>query len=285
MSTVQEVLASLERTRALVENLDGFCDAPGPIVAPSDPPVEPQPTDTRIVIPDARTDFGQMPAGVLNGEGLADWNLWRTSELRLNNRHGRPAIEQRLVPASNGSTRVGGRSELDAPGAAYEVRYPVRFDSNFDFRRGGKFGFGLYAGSAPTGGKRGFTDGMSCRTMFRPGGVLAVYEYSQTQTGLQKYGRDTVVPEFRTPRGEWIDVVMQVRLNSRRDSKDGSLRISVDGHSQAGVRGGIQWMSSADLHLIDLAGYSCFHGGNDPSWAPSRTNYIAYGAPRYRRIG
>jgi hypothetical protein len=147
----------------------------------------------------------------------------------------------------------------------------VRFAADFDWVQGGKLP-GLGGGTTPTGGNFD-PDGFTSRYMWRKGGRLVVYLYWAGQasaanaTGRQ-YGVDLDCG-VTMERGRDYTLRQRVTMNTP-GKPDGVLEVWVDGRPV---------LRRADLLFRDAPGktwqidrffFSTFHGGNDPSWAPSR---------------
>ncbi|MCQ4040513.1 polysaccharide lyase [Streptantibioticus rubrisoli] len=151
-----------------------------------------------------------------------------------------------------------GRSDLaDAP--RLDLRYYVKFDSGFDFGRGGKLP-GLYGGT-PGSESGGNHDGsaFSTRYMWRDHpstGAGEIYFYSPTGSG---YGDDLGLGDWQWQGdGQWHAVEQQV------DRTAGTVTVWLDGQQvfdQTGISG---------LDQIPFTGvfFSTFFGGSDNTWGP-----------------
>lgn len=260
------------------------------VVVPDTPVITPAPGSGLIIPPAIVSGYSVTAPGQLSevayagiGKGLIWDNWWGEQHLNYNNLYNDLALGQRLVPAPNGSDRVGAWGTLANPGRVIELSQWIRFGEAFEFVLGGKVGFGIGGGDTPTGGDPA-GKGCTARLMWRPEGRFGIYEYSASQTALHKYGRDTHVPDFLIPRGQWFKCIMRVGLNTSPNKSDGWCTIEVEGHNGVGRRDNIQWMSAADVHALTRSIYSCFYGGGDPEWAPEKTNYISYGPVEYKKV-
>ncbi len=155
------------------------------------------------------------------------------------------------------------------------LRYYVRFDPDFDFVRGGKLP-GLVGANANTGGhKPNGMDGWSARMMWRPNGKIVQYVYHPDQP--TEYGEDFEwnyggCPRFFTP-GKWQCVETFVQMNTP-GKKDGIIRSWLDGEKALEVTN-IRFRDTDKLK-IDKMYFSTFFGGNDPSWAPPKDEYVTF---------
>lgn len=151
-----------------------------------------------------------------------------------------------------------------APATAYRLSYAVRFCEDFDFARGGKL-HGLGPARPVAGGNRVTADRWSARAMFRRGGGLQSYVYSQNKPS--RYGEGVVAKNFRFAPGRYYRLTLEVRLNDVGQA-NGSMRILVDGEQVLSHRN-IRFRSSdAEGALINTLMFNTFHGGHDPQWAP-----------------
>ena len=157
----------------------------------------------------------------------------------------------------------------------------VFFESDFDWggsNEGGKFGFGVGGGSNPTGGLIQ-TDGFSLRLHWRGNkdgtARITAYSYAADRAQNLPFGDDYPFEGFTIPTGKWIDITFEIVANSSIDAADGSIRAWVDGELRL-LRSNIQWQTSGGQPEIQKFIFATFHGGNDSSWAPSRTNFIRF---------
>ncbi len=152
------------------------------------------------------------------------------------------------------------RTDL-ANAPSLDLRYHVKFDTGFDFGRGGKLP-GLYGG-APGAESGGNHDGsaFSTRYMWRDhpsAGAGEVYYYSPTGSG---YGDDLGLGDWQwAGDGQWHAVEQQV------DRSAGTVTVWVDGR-QVFNEGGL-----SGLDRIPFSGvfFSTFFGGSDNTWGPGR---------------
>lgn len=169
---------------------------------------------------------------------------------------------------------------MDLPKSYNELylAYDIKFDSDFDFVRGGKLPglCGHSVNQAPatgcnTGG--GFPsgyDGWSARGMWRSNGSLENYVYHANQTG--HYGEQQPWNSKAIP-GKWHRVQHRVVLNEP-GHKDGILQAWFDRALVLSV----DTMEYRKTHSIgiNLFYFSTFFGGNDSSWAPATGQRIFF---------
>lgn len=211
------------------------------------------------------------PAPVLWAEGFAsETETGRCSIVET--ARSRRALEV-LYPAGAVGPRVGGAQWMAQlpPRDSYALEYRVRFAADFEWVRGGKLP-GLAGGATPSGGFFN-PDGFTSRYMWRPEGRLVVYLYWAGQpsaangTGVQ-YGEDLDLG-VTLERGREYVLRQRVTLNTP-GKPDGRLEVWVDGRLVLD-RGDLLFRNEpGKTWQIDRFFFSTFHGGNDPSWAPSR---------------
>lgn len=162
------------------------------------------------------------------------------------------------------------------------MSYRMRFGSDFDFARGGKLP-GLCGSKCNTGGNvPSDTDGWSARLMWRDSlGRVVQYLYFPGQPGT--YGLDLpwVVngKNCLLGRGVWHEVRTRILLNTPRRGgapalHDGRVTSWFDG-ALALDSGGFLFRGADTMHVNHFY-VSTFHGGNDPSWAPSRDGTVLF---------
>ncbi len=164
-----------------------------------------------------------------------------------------------------GSEGISTAMPLPEAGDEFSLSYDLRFDPGFDFSRGGKLP-GLGPETPVTGGRPVTEAGWSARPMWREEGLLTSYTYHQDKKiGTGDYRRSEGV---LLPRGRFVAVTVQVRVNSGPEASDGRVAIYLDGelavsHPDLRLR-----RTRGDEGVIARLLFSVFHGGNDASWAP-----------------
>ena len=231
-----------------------------------------------------------QPVGGVDRHRLADW-LGLDTRYVANGQYlsvepdadGRPNLVQRLVPSSSGSPTVSSRASLPRS-RAYRLVQSIYLEPGFEWggsKEGGKLGFGLAGGSAPSGG-RYRADGFTARFMWRGNGDgtarVAVYSYAADRRMNLPYGDDYPVGGFDVPVGRWFTLDMRLKTNSSWRADDGEVRVRVDGTERL-VRRGIAWQSkpyagASRTPVVDALMYSTFYGGNSWAWAPGRTTRL-----------
>ena len=159
------------------------------------------------------------------------------------------------------------------------LSFKVRFDTDFDFVKGGKLP-GLCGSQCKTGGNiPSGDDGWSARHMWRSGGAAVQYLYFFGQPST--YG--LVVPfdmggtqRVFTP-GKWTTIVQQVALNSIGSegvAANGKVCSWFDGE-MAACDSGYVFRTQDTMH-IDKFYLSTFHGGDGTDWAPTVDVYAEF---------
>jgi hypothetical protein len=164
------------------------------------------------------------------------------------------------------------------PGKDYIFEYRLRFDTGYDFSRGGKIP-GLAGGSAPTGCVDTDGSGFSARMMWRENGKLIGYIYDLDQRVDCGEGINTSIT-FKP--GTWYAMKEHVRVNTARNH-DGILQIWVDGQLVIDEKNRA-YMTEAPGRLINQVLFHAFFGGSTQDWAPSRQVSISFADPFATRL-
>jgi hypothetical protein len=165
-----------------------------------------------------------------------------------------------------------------APGRDYLLEYRLRFDTGYDFSRGGKIP-GLAGGTAPTGCVQTDGSGFSARMMWRQNGKLIGYIYDLDQRVPCGEGIDTPV-NFNP--GQWYSIKERVRINTARNH-DGLLQIWVDDKLVIDQKNRA-YMIEGPNRLINQVLFHSFFGGSTQDWAPSRNCTISFSDPYATRL-
>lgn len=215
-------------------------------------------------------DFGQVTRADLEqsfGPIANSYNLEHLAIVEDNN--GR-VIRAKYDPKSNGSDRVGFRVMV-TPGEERWLSYRLYFEPGFEFVKGGKLP-GLAGGAANTGGnKPDGTDGYTSRLMWRRNNALVVYLYHPDQPSV--YGEDFRHQGLMLQTGRWYTVRQRIVMNTNNQT-NGRLESWVNG--QRYIAEDIRYRRQDNAFSVDSLLFSTFYGGNDTSWAPSKTTYIRF---------
>ena len=169
-----------------------------------------------------------------------------------------------FIPNNKGSNHIQFGFILP-PKRSYTVQQSVKFDKDFIFggkNITGKLGYGLGGGSYPSGGKLK-TDGFSCRFIWRKHRsgdlhiALYVYKYDS-----KKWGDDFEIKNYIVKPGEWINLEMQVMLNSAINRSDGGLSASINGINGVKMTN-MKFWSTGKKPSIDRLEFALFFGGDD----------------------
>jgi hypothetical protein len=190
-----------------------------------------------------------------------------------------------FYPAKKFGNKLTGtqwKTYLDRGHEHLVLTYRVKFESGFDFVKGGKLP-GFSGGHRPghpnsvvSGGyKPNGKDGWSARIMWRPGGKIVQYLYHPDQLG--KYGDNLPWlidgnPAVFVP-GQWHTVRTEIRMNSP-GRNDGILRSWLDG-AQVLDRNDIRFRDISKIE-IDALCFSTFFGGDTQSWATTKDEYTYF---------
>ena len=203
--------------------------------------------------------------------GYIFWESGGDSITSVSTVDGRRALGVRLDSSVSPSTRLGAGAVLPSTKTASLEQW-VYFDKDFDWggsNEGGKLGFGLAGGSRPAGGLTK-QDGFTSRFMWRDNGSIYAYIYDASTSG---YGDDYSLG-FTAPRGSWFKLKMEVEMNSEAGVADGVLRAWVNGNLML-ERDNMEWFGQG-IPQIDSLLHFTFHGGDDGTWSPSRTNHVYF---------
>ncbi|WP_462317214.1 polysaccharide lyase [Marinilabilia sp.] len=171
------------------------------------------------------------------------------------------------------------------PGAQWKVnfkpvekallQYKIFIPDNFDFVKGGKLpglggGNGNAGGNVPNG-----HDGWSIRFMFKERGRLCAYSYRPDMSG--SYGEKRFLKKdskyFRLPRGEWVNIGLQVEMNNV-GKKNGSIKCYINKELFLYLNE-VKFRDTSVLGIDHLL-FSTFFGGADSSYAPEKDCYLLF---------
>ncbi|MFW5785230.1 MAG: polysaccharide lyase [Chitinispirillaceae bacterium] len=158
------------------------------------------------------------------------------------------------------------------------LRYYVKFEDNFDFRKGGKLP-GLMGGNESwkrSGGDQpDGTNGWTLRFMWRTGGKAVVYSYLPPGTyGGEQWGLDIDLnTTFST--GKWHCIEQYVGINDV-GKENGQLYVWIDGKQVLELDDVLYRTVDNDAGRIGGFYFSTFHGGNTPDWGPKNDSYAQF---------
>jgi hypothetical protein len=174
------------------------------------------------------------------------------------------AIKVNYVGDKRGSQRIVVSSSI-TPQAQASLSFAVKFCPDFDFARGGKL-HGLGPERPVAGGNAVTEDRWSARLMWRRGGGLMTYVYHQDMKG--KYGDTRVAPGFNFSAGQYYNLKMTVKLNTKPVLADGYIEVKVDDKTVI-YHDKLRFRSTESTDgLIQTLMFNTFYGGSSPDWAP-----------------
>lgn len=181
-----------------------------------------------------------------------------------------------LIPGNHYGPITGAQWEIPlAPQDEYFFSYRVKFDSGFDFVKGGKLP-GLAGGTVKSGRIPNGYDGWSARMMYWEKGKLSFYLYfpkQSTRWGERLYLKNQKNDTLQIDKGSWHQVTQHVKLNTP-GKNDGILQAWFDG-KEAFYSDTILFRKDKKVKT-DRISYSVFMGGDDLSWAPANDQYICF---------
>jgi hypothetical protein len=225
-------------------------------------------------------------SGWANDGWTADWEVGMDERARIDTQHKHSGSKSLRVFYPKGQIDPA-KSGISAPfnltpGREYYVSQWVRFSPDFSFgttQSGGKLGVGLGGGKACSGGEpcNGY-NGFTSRLIWKSFGKAAVYYYSMDHKS--QYGDYAQLEvngaEVSWPRGQWINVVQRVRVNTVSNGNanpDGEIQVWYNGAPAATVSG-LRFVRNGDL--VDRAYFSSFFGGATTEFAPANDSWIWY---------
>ena len=146
------------------------------------------------------------------------------------------------------------------------IEYRVKWESGFDFRKGGKLP-GLGGGTHPGGCVAADGSGFTSRSSWTTGDLFNLYVYYTDKKG--NCG-DNWTTNFVFKANRWYTIRLEVKANSGRN-RDGYAKMWVDG-KQVFQRSSVKWMTKNNA--VDYLSMSMFMGGSNASFSPNHTQYL-----------
>lgn len=161
------------------------------------------------------------------------------------------------------------------------LRYYVKFEDGFDFRKGGKLP-GLIGGgdswSRSGGNQPDGTNGWTLRFMWVDGGKLIVYAYvpknENGKWGDVKWGQ-SIDCNFKVEPGKWYCIEQFVNIGTP-NKDNGKLKVWIDGVEKVNINDMRFWNVENTNGKIGGIYFSTFHGGNTKDWAPLHNSYAQF---------
>jgi len=182
-------------------------------------------------------------------------------------------LQVTYIPSSQGSERVLQDYSLTQAVTSATLSFDVKLHSQFEFVRGGKM-HGLSGGTATAGCQPINPNGWSVRMMWMGAeGTPVLYIYHQDRASACG---DVFYPSasFEFQKGHWYRIDLYVKMNSGVGSADGRAMLYIDGDPLVDVRH--LNLTGNNQVKIDKFAFHTFHGGDDPSWSPSKNTYIYF---------
>lgn len=184
----------------------------------------------------------------------------------------RKCLQIEHKPSSKGSDRISIKEDIK-PSREVTLTYLVRFDSKFEFVKGGKLPGLLGGPNKAVGCVKQPKDSWSVRVMWRREGVATLYIYHQDRK--ERCGMD-YPSSYKFSRGRWHRVQVYVKVNSKKSKSDGYAKLVINGKTVRTVSK-IKFRATDSSKALATEFYlSNFYGGADKSWAPKRTTKIQF---------
>ena len=209
-----------------------------------------------------RSDWGDN-APILDGITQARAQITTQSNSNNNN-----VLRVNYPAGQFGPERTGIQFKTLVPaGEEYYLRYRLKFHSGFDFVKGGKLP-GLMGGTAPTGcaSASQAASGFTSRYMWKSLGAAILYLYWGDKTA--QCGQPFPLGVRFTP-GVWYTLTQHVRLNTP-GFYDGLVEVWVN-DTEIFRKSDIRFRLAGAGWKITGMYFSTFFGGDDPSWATTKT--------------
>lgn len=158
--------------------------------------------------------------------------------------------------------------------------FRFKFDSNFDFKSGGKLN-GVIGGNDPSPGvPTDGASGASVSLMWRkhPNGSDAYmhtyiyHENKDDQWGQRDTFKDASNQMIKIVRDQWYSVVVGIQMNTQNVA-DGRVQVWLDGVPVVD-RNDFLFRSGSGTWGWDINQLIYFFGGNGPGWAPGNDSYV-----------
>ena len=161
------------------------------------------------------------------------------------------------------------------------LRYYVKFESGFDFRKGGKLP-GLMGGGdswlRSGGDQPDGSNGWTLRFMWVENGKLIVYAYIPKSENC-KWGEaiwgQTIDCNFVTESDKWICIEQYVNVGTP-NKDNGKLKVWINGVEKVNVSDMRFWNIENNNGKIGGIYFSTFHGGNTQDWAPQNNSFTQF---------
>jgi hypothetical protein len=192
------------------------------------------------------------------------------------------------LPATAG-TENGMECRIDAAdNAKYELSFDVKFQSGFDFSKGGKLGFGFAIGAGVSGGRNTEATidnlGGSFRVMWRTdNGVPYFHPYIYYKDMQAQFGTDFESSKYKNIVADKyyrIRLTINVNTSPALANGYGKMEVSANGgaaYTTVWEKNDIRWSGGevADLKVKTLY-FSTFRGGKDSSWDGSSAQSLYF---------
>lgn len=171
-----------------------------------------------------------------------------------------------------GSKESGAQFVIDLPPRRVStLRYRVKAEAGFQFKKGGKLPGLASGGSQFTGGRPpGKEGGWSARYMWRREGALELYFYHPKMT--DQFGERHPL-DHRLILGEWTELTQVIDVGDKA-KRNGSLEVYVNRERALRLDG--LALYGTKYGSIDSFLFSTFYGGSSQDWAPEKDTRLCF---------
>lgn len=161
------------------------------------------------------------------------------------------------------------------------LRYYVKFEKDFDFRKGGKLPGLMGGGDSWTrsgGNQPNGSNGWTLRFMWVEKGKIVVYAYvpksKNGKWGNKVWGQG-ISCDFYAKSGEWICIEQYVNVGTP-NKDDGNLKVWINGTEKVNIDDMSFWNVENNDGKIGGIYFSTFHGGNTDDWRPLNDSFAQF---------
>ncbi|SHG90552.1 polysaccharide lyase [Flagellimonas flava] len=230
----------------------------------------------------ATSDFGSI-GGWSSGEAGA---YIRANALRI-------TLKKNKVGSGSGMNSTVNVSD----GTEYEVEFKVKFNSGFEWSRGGKMGWGFSIGNGVTGcngddARAGQGGSVRCiwyapdmskgdnngTAYFRPG----VYSRGMPDDCAENFGAKWP-SSSSLQTGVWYTVKIYYKQNTSNSSQNGKLKMWVNGNKFLD-KSNMWWSDNSNNRKVEKLLFNTFRGGSSSTWEANNDHFVRFDYVKWKRL-